>query len=234
MARAVFPMSRDEKVNRARLLDKQARAALREKNYDSEDLQVGYSLTSEEKELCQNIVVFGPEYLRHQKGWKKTAIQRFMERSEIRREIETLQKQYGDRAGLQERTQFLAQLRINSMVPTAINVLARALRGEYTHPETGKIVEPPSKGQFEAAQIVLDRANVQGVKWGGHDTMPSIDARSVNLLVGGESSGPALDAAGREKVRSILSSVVGRARAMVDAEKKTKKTTNEEQDAADG
>lgn len=177
------------------------------------------ALAPEDVEVCQNVVVFGVEYLRSAKGWSAMATQEFLKRAVVRRQIETLQKQYTDRSGIQERTQFFAQLRINSMVPAAINTLARALRGAYTDPSNGQVVAPPARGQFEAALEVLNRANIQGSKWGGNDSMPAIDARSVQIALGGASDPlGGLTGESREKLRSMLAAVSHRARSVMNAE----------------
>ncbi|OPZ66011.1 MAG: hypothetical protein BWY85_00178 [Firmicutes bacterium ADurb.Bin506] len=186
---------------------------------DPERLMDG-PLTSEEMELCQNVVVFGLEYLRTAKGWRAEQSEKFLRRYAVRRQIETLQRQYTDRTGIQERTQFFAQLKVNAMVPAAINTLAKMLRGSYTDPTTGQPVVPPSKGQFAAALEVLDRANIQGQKWGGNDSVPSIDARSVQIALGSTADPmQGLNGESREKLRSLLAAVTSRARAVAASPK---------------
>jgi hypothetical protein len=179
--------------------------------------QLAYALTNEEKEICVNVMVYGPAYLRQVKAWKAEEVKRFLARSEVVREINTLKSSYDDRSGIQERTQFFAQLKINSMVPTAIAVLAKTLRG-VTKDAEGNMVIPPTRAQFEAAVEVLDRANIQGHKFNGNDATPSIDARSVQIAIGGQNSDfSALGAEGREKVTRILGTVMNKARALVSA-----------------
>lgn len=176
-----------------------------------------YALTNEEKELCTNVVVFGPGYLRQTKGWKSMAVKQFLGRAEVVREINALKSQYEDRGGIQERTQFFSQIRVNGMVPTSLNILARSLRGEVKG-EDGKKVMPPTKMQFDAAVEVLNRANIQGGKWNGNDQTPQIDARSIQLALGGSMSDTdSLGAEGREKVRAIVNSVLNKSRALIDA-----------------
>lgn len=167
------------------------------------------ALLPEEKETCQNVVVFGPGYLRQVKGWSVSASKAFLERNEVVREIEMLKRSYEDRTGIQERTQFFSQLRINSMVPMATNVLHRALAGRRTRPD-GTVMDPPTKQQLEAAMAVLDRANVQGQKFNGNDQTPSIDARSVNLSIGGSPDNNGLDKDSRAKVAALLKHVTNR------------------------
>lgn len=197
-----------------------AAKAMSRKEYNSTELQIEHALTPEEKEICQNIVTHGVTYLRHTKGWKAEASKRFLSRSEVQREIATLKSYYEDRAGIQERTQFLAQLRINGMVPAAIGILARSLRGAYKSGD-GQDIEPPTKMQLDAAVQVLDRSNVQGTAYKGNDNTPSIDARAVNLALGQADNGASmaqLDSASRDKVRSVLAAVVQRSRAVADAD----------------
>lgn len=169
-----------------------------------------YALTDDEKDLCQNIVVFGPVYLRQKKGWKAAAIRDFLGRAEVQREVNALQRQYEDRDGLQERTQFFAQLRVNGMVPMALNTLARALKG-YTTVD-GKKIEPPTKSQYDAALQVLDRANIQGSKYAGNDNVPLIDARTIQTAIGGivQNNAGDIGPEGREKVRLLLRRLTGK------------------------
>jgi hypothetical protein len=185
------------------------------KAIDSPKKKLTYRLQDDEKNICQNIVVFGPSFLRRNLGWKKIAVKEFLARREIQHEIQTLKEQYGDRTGIQERTQFFGQSRINSMVPAAVNVLAKALRGEYVDQASGKTVLPPTEAQFKAATEVLDRANIQGAKYLGNDNVPTIDARSVSLSLGGAvaENTAGLDAESREKVRDVFGKVLGKVRA---------------------
>lgn len=183
------------------------------------DKILDYALTADEKECCQNVVVFGPGWLRQVKQWKAEAITRFLNRAEVQREVNSLTKAYEDRTGIQERTQFFAQLRINGMVPHAVGILARSLAGPRRNDETGEMILPPTRQQFEAAVEVLDRANVQGQKFGGNDQTPSIDARSVQIAIGGSTSDVAsLGAEGRENVRRIVAMVMNRSRALATAD----------------
>jgi hypothetical protein len=194
----------------------EGRKAIRHRDYDNPKAAVAFRLTDEDRTLCRAIVVYGLEWLRHTKGWTAISIQTFINRNEIRREIETLRRMYQDRVGIQERTQFFAQLQVNIMVPAAVSILARALRGEHEDPVTSKVIEPPTKGQYLAAMEVLNRANIQGERFGGADTAPTIDARQVRIAIGASSDlMQGLSAQGREKIRQILSRVVSRVR-MVD------------------
>lgn len=194
----------------------EGKKAIRHREYDNPKASVSFRLTDEDRSICRSIVVYGLEWLRHTKGWTAVSIQTFINRNEIRREIETLRRMYQDREGIQERTQFFAQLQVNSMVPAAVNVLARALRGAHEDPVTGKEVEPPAKGQYQAAMEVLNRANIQGERFGGADTAPTIDARQVRIAIGASSDlMQGLSAQGREKIRQLLARVVSRVR-MVD------------------
>ncbi len=201
---------------------------------DDEDKRMESALTPADEEICQNIVVFGVEYLRVAKGWTGYAAEKFLKRVQVRKHIETLQKQYTDRTGIQERTQFFAQLKINTMVPAAINTLAKALRGPYTDPNTGNVVPPPARGQFDAALEVLNRANIQGSKWGGNDSVPAIDARTVNLALGSASDPlSGLTGTGREKLRSLLSAVASRARSVATADAEVRKRVRDVAAAAE-
>lgn len=179
-----------------------------------------HALTHEEEEVCRNVMMFGPEYLRSTRKWNAVKVKSFLERAEIKREIETLRRQYEDRSGIQERTQFFAQVKVNSMVPAALNVMARALRGEYKDPTDGHLVPAPTPQQVSAAQDILDRANIQGSKYAGNDSVPSIDARSVQIAIGGAVDSHSLDSKSREKVRNILSSVMNRSRALASSERR--------------
>jgi hypothetical protein len=179
-----------------------------------------HALTHEEEEVCRNIMMFGPEYLRSTRKWNAVKVKSFLERAEIKREIETLRRQYEDRSGIQERTQFFAQVKVNSMVPAALNIMARALRGEYKDPTDGHTVPAPTPQQVSAAQDILGRANIQGGKYAGNDAVPSIDARSIQIAIGGSTDTHSLDSKGREKVRNILSNVMNRTRAIASSERR--------------
>ncbi len=165
------------------------------------------ALTTEEVAICQNVVVFGIEYLTIVKGWPVDKTRRFMAKVEVLRQVEYLQRQYLDRGGLQERTQFFAQLKINSFVPAALGVLARALAGTQVTEDGTVKSRAPDRGQFDAALEVLSRANIQGGKFAGNNALPSIDARTVNVNVDG-SALTGLDPKQRKRVTGILSKVV--------------------------
>lgn len=193
-------------------------------------------LSQSERELCQNVVVFGIDYLRTVSGWDSLKIEAFIKREEVRREVEHLKRQYEDRTGIQERTQFFATLKLNGMVPAAINVLARSLRGAYTDPSTGTVTAPPARGQLDAALEILTRSNIQGTKWAGNDQTPSIDARSVNIAIGkgGGSVATGISAEGRERVLKLLSSVVKGAQAKQPSKtRRTRDTTAEVEQVAE-
>lgn len=183
----------------------------------ADDAEVDTALTQDDKDLCQNVVVFGPDYLRSSKGWTANSIRQFLARQEVVREVTNLKRQYDDRTGIQERTQFFMQLRVNAMVPAALNTIVRALRGTQVD-ANGTPVPGPTKQQFEAAQMVLERANIQGQKYNGNDQTPSIDARSVQIAIGGKTEDlSALGAEGRDRVRSLLTAIMGRSRAIAMA-----------------
>lgn len=166
-------------------------------------------LTQSEKDMCQNVVVFGLDYLRSVVDLGPDQIASFVRRKAVRNEIERLKRQYEDRTGIQERTQFFAQLKLNAMVPAAVNILAKSLRGAYKD-GNGELVAPPARGQLDAALEVLNRANIQGAKWGGNDQTPTIDARSVSIAIGkgGGSVAGGISSEGRERVRAVLASLV--------------------------
>lgn len=165
------------------------------------------AITDDEKKICQNVVVFGAGYLKQHLRWPPDAIAAFFERDAIVSEIETLKRQYEDRSGIQERTQFFAQLNVNAMVPSAVNVLARALRGEYEDSK-GVRHKPPTQQQYEAAKEVMNRANIQGKTWGGNDSVPAIDARSVQIAIGTDAKTNGLESIEREGILDILNKAV--------------------------
>lgn len=195
---------------------------------DDTDAMVYNHLTDDEADLCRNVVTFGPDYLRSTKKWTAARIKDFLGRSEIKREVEMLRRQYEDRGGLQERTQFFAQLRVNGMVPAALSVLARALRGEYVD-SSGDRKAAPTPQQLDAAKEVLERANIQGGKWAGNDSVPQIDARSVQIAIGGSVDHASMDAKGREKVRNILNTVMNRTRALSSNDRRKEVVKDAEQ-----
>lgn len=176
------------------------------------------ALTDEEQEVCRNVMVFGPDWLRSNRKWSAEKIKRFINRAEVKREMDMLKRQYEDREGIQERTQYLSQLKVNGMVPAAVNILARALRGEYVSGD-GKRVPPPTPQQFAAAQEVLSRANIQGGKYGGNDSVPAIDARSVQIAIGTAVDSDLLDPKGRQRVMDVLNMVANKSRALATSER---------------
>jgi hypothetical protein len=191
------------------------------------------ALSDDEMDACRNVIMFGPEWLRSTKRWNGEKIKRFLDRSEIKRELDMLRRQYEDREGIQERTQYFAQLRINGMIQPAIGVLARALRGEYTDPATGKTMAPPTAQQLDAAKEVLSRANIQGGKYAGNDAVPSIDARSIQIAIGSQVDSGLLDAKGRAKVMEVLNAVTNRTRALATHQRR-REVVAEQEDPDDG
>lgn len=176
---------------------------------DGEDIIHLVKLTPEEKSICSEIIQRGgTDYLRFELGWTAIKIKSFMVKKSVRAELDYLRRAYTQREGIQERTQFFAQIRINSLVPSALRVVARALQGDKTNDTTGDIVRAPSRGQFDAAVEILNRANINGSKYKGEDVLPNIDARSINVTVGEADDNDPIDLSGsesRERVRSFLS-----------------------------
>lgn len=166
------------------------------------------ALTEEEKATCQNVITFGLEYLRTVQGWKMDPIRQFLARVEVSHYLIYLRDQYLDRSAIQERTQFFAQLKVNSLVPAALAVLARGLAGVKVSAD-GKTIErrAPDRAQFDAAIEVLNRANIQGGKFAGNNQLPNIDARSVTVNINEAVSGQ-LDPKGRKKVSKLLKGVL--------------------------
>lgn len=194
------------------------RAAISAGRFEDPALLVPTRLSSKEKALCQSVVTFGHAHLRESLGWTSEAVDEFLGRAEVAREIEALQEAYKDRAGIQERTQFYAQLKINSMVPAALGILARGLQGHVFDEQGNLKTRAPDRSQMEAAMQVLDRANVQGQKYAGNNRMPNIDARTVNVSIGGAVDGLGdLSPDGRQKVVKMLGGVVGRLKAAARA-----------------
>lgn len=187
--------------------------AVKKGDYHNPLTMVVRTLKPEDRSICRNVVVYGLEWLRHSLGWTSSSIQAFINRPEIRREVETLRRLYQDRVGIQERTQFFAQLQVNLMVPSAVNVLARSLRGEKKDPVTGLVDEVPTKGQYSAAMEVLNRANIQGSKFGGVEMAPVIDARQIRVAIGASSNLlEGITPQGREKIRNVLARLISRVR----------------------
>lgn len=149
--------------------------------YDDEAARRAHALDPAEKLLCENIAVLGLEYLRLGKGWGIEECRRFINRHEVMAYINYLLSQYKDRGGIQERTQFYAQLKLNSMVPAALSVLARSLAGTQLSADGTQVaVRAPDRGQFDSAIEILSRANIGG-KFAGSTSVPLIDARTINI-----------------------------------------------------
>ncbi len=214
-------------------LDKMRRRALARKDYKAEVLRVTNGLTSEEKNFCQNIVVFGVDYLRESLGWAMDVVRQFVERAEVQREIEHLTTQYKDRQAIQDRTQFFAQLKINGMVPAALAILAKAMRGHVFEADGSLKERAPDRNQIEAAMQVLDRANIQGAKYNTNVTAPNVDARQVHLHVTGAADKLKLDPQRREKLGKMVDKFIGRAAALLDANARTATRQQPVDDAKD-
>ena len=181
------------------------------------------ALTNDEKQYCHGLVVRGVQYLHVELGWQMNELRRFLARSDVISHIEYLQQQYGDRTGIQERQQFLATRRLHEMVPAALSVLARALAGNIMGTdETGAPVVKsyaPARGQFDAAVEILDRANIQGAKYGGNNNQPVIDARTVNVHMEGAVAGvDGMTPKQRGNISRVLGKVVKRLSVADDAE----------------
>lgn len=194
------------------------------------------ALTDEEKATCQNVITFGLEYLRTVQGWTMVATRSFLARVEVTHYLIYLRDQYLDRTAIQERTQFFAQLRVNAMVPLALQILMRSVVGVKVSAD-GKTIErrAPDRAQFDAAIEILNRANIQGGKFAGNNQLPNIDARTVNVNINEAAAGQ-LDSKGRKKVSNILKGVLAAiksgdaADAIVEARKLRPAARDDEED----
>lgn len=180
----------------------------------TDDIIKIYPLSQEEKIFCAEIFKRGgPEYLRFELSWNATQVKEFMAKKAVRAELDYLRRTYLKREAIQERAQFFSQLRINQMVPAAIGVVAKALRGDK-QTDDGNVDRAPSRGQFDAALDVLDRANIHGDKFKGEDVPSLIDARSVSIALGetaSESDPVALtDRESRDMVRTFMDRALNR------------------------
>jgi hypothetical protein len=162
-------------------------------------------LDATDKNHCQNVVVFGPQYL-FSLGWKQREIEMFLQRIDVRTEIACLQAQYIDREAIQSRTQFYAQLKINSLVPRAITILARALVGTVLDQHGNIKDRPPERVQIDASMEVLNRANIQGKKFKESDKLVNLGLE----LFGNTDPKKTLDAPSREKLRKALGKMTAR------------------------
>ncbi len=196
--------------------EKLRREALRDGRFDDQVLRLARAVTPQEKQICQNIVVFGVSYLHDTLGWAAGTVDLFMERREVRREIEALAELYKDREGVQERTRWFAQLKVNGMVPAALAILAKALRGDVLEGDNLR-EKAPTRSQVEAAIQVLDRANVTGAKSGAGSGLPPIDARQINIQVNNKVDGLNLATDEREKVVKTVFNIMNKLRAISKA-----------------
>ena len=205
-----------------------------------------HSLSDDERDICNHLARHGGvDYLRYERRWTAVQIKQFMARVAVQEELGYIRRLYAQREGIQERTAFLAQIQINKMVPAALNIVARAIRGDRLG-DDGTIDRAPTKAQFDAALTVMDRANITEGKFKGVDSIPAIDNRSVNVTLGEEN----LDLThrdARDKVRGFVDGLMGelngrkktkkkrptknkkrRRRKMLDAEKEEQRTTGDE------
>lgn len=184
-------------------------------------------ISAKEKEICARLRVHqNPvDYLRFELGWTVMEIRTFLTRNNIREELAFLERAYNNREAIQERTAFLSQLKLNAMVPASINILARALRGDVPDRETGEIQRAPTRNQMDAALEVLDRTAVKRKESTG-DKMGTVDARSVSIYLGDKSDDlTRSDKASRERVRKLISGIVGDLNAKGPKKKKRKRRT---------
>lgn len=179
------------------------------REYDDADGHRYNELKMDEKLLLDNVLIHGMMYLLVNKGWTLTAAREFLQRAECMRYLKYNQDLYDNRKGVQERTQFYGQIRINAMVPSALAILTRALVG-HQFDENGQLKQrAPDRGQFDAAMKVLECANIQGVKYAGDNSKPVVDARSVTVNVNTEvGKVKGLTPAGRSRITKLLTGVV--------------------------
>lgn len=186
-----------------------------------------HALSPDDRQVCSHVATKGTDYLRYEMQWSAMQIKQFMARVAVQAELDYLRRAYAQREGIQERMQFFSQLQINRMVPRALQTLALTLRGDQLN-DDGTVARAPSRAQYDAAVEVLERANVRGDKYKGEDSIPLIDARSIQLTLGENDDENSIDPKKKrsiDRVRNFMDSFIDRAK-KVEAnviEGKTKK-----------
>lgn len=160
------------------------------------------ALNAEDRQLVAQIAIQGKQVLRQRPGWDARRRKMFLERKDVIRELALLEEHYRDRNNLAERARFFGMLEFQKMVPRAVDVIRRALYEGETMPD-GRVIQPPSQIQLDAAVEVLDRNKIDVEKISDDNALPtkSVTINTINLGDGKDRAGQTVS---REKVRNMI------------------------------
>lgn len=127
-------------------------------------------LSAEERRLTHEVFARGPGALRD-RGWTDEAIESFMSRPPVQKEIQLLVYEYESREAIEARVRFNVRRRLARSAEDATEVLEKALQGpEYVRDEDGSVVyeygKPkvknpgPNTYQMQAATEILEKLGV--------------------------------------------------------------------------
>lgn len=117
-------------------------------------------LKPSEKSFIENLHIRGHAYFDEQ-GYSAEEEAAFLARPNVRREIERLQSIMEDGQSFIERQKFMARVKLGAMLPAAMNIVAKTLRG--LKDKDGAIVNPedvPTRAQYDAAMDIMDRCGI--------------------------------------------------------------------------
>jgi hypothetical protein len=132
------------------------------------------TLTIAEKDLVQAAFSLGPSAL-IESGMSAEDVKSFLERPDVKRELQILVHEYEHQDALNALTRFTARRRLARLSQRAIDVLEQSLRGpEYVRVGNGVMLDlqgrpilrnpEPTSNQQRAATEILDRLDVKKVE----------------------------------------------------------------------
>lgn len=174
-----------------------------------------------ERMLIENLVVKGSHAF-DDLGYTADKVGAFLSRPSVKREIERLQATMSDAEGMVSRQQFMARVKLGQMIPAALAIVQRRLRG--TQPDAKgnvpKASSMPTSEQYSAALEVLDRAGISAstqINISHLEMRPSLDPRMTEAEEDGESTKYDTRAImRRERVRNAVAGIL-RTMGAVDA-----------------
>jgi len=163
-------------------------------------------MNDKDRAICRELVTRG-EIVLYERGYDKYERKQFMERREVKKEIEFQTQQWKDRKGIQERHAFMAQLDLFRMIPASLTIIASSLRGEQVEKDKeGKRLkkDPPTDQQFRAAVEILNRTGVGSRspdEWSENMKIALLQQNNNSVSIGGDDADSMV---AREKVRTLF------------------------------
>jgi len=173
-------------------------------------------LSSQDRAHIEQLVIRGNSYF-DELSWDDSKKGEFFSRPNVKREIDRQMSALADGPGLLERHRFMARVRMCSMIPMALRVVAMSLRG--TMPDEAGNVAPanmiPTMDQYRVAQDILTRC---GITWDNEVNVKMLVGAEVRVTSKDEAVAPSKrDKAAydvhavtqRERVRTALTQILG-------------------------